>query len=180
MGDQQRRAKASREESGKDAQQPQGAGEEDEVVGSVHSLQARPTYVIQIRPADLAERQKRIGFRALGQRLFRELPEFDTRPQRDLDNGSEHRLCSTDHIQRREEPHSVDKPDQALLIAAGQDLIVDEGVQQQIRRAHYEISVNGFPLRDLTCDPLKAILGVLGVNGGAYRGAASYEGPQEQ
>ena len=93
---------------------------------------------------------------------------------------AEHRLCSTDHIQRREEPHAVDKPNQALLIAAWRDLIVDEGVQQQIRRAHYKISVNGFPLRDLACDALKTILGALGVYGGAYRGAASYEGPQEQ
>ena len=70
-------------------------------------------------------------------------------------------------IRPREEPHSVDKPDQALLIAGGRDVVVYEGVQQQIRRTHYEISVNGFPLRDLACDALKAILAALGVNGGA-------------
>ena len=72
----------------------------------------------------------------------------------------------------REEPHAVDKPNQALLIAAWRDLIVDEGVQQQIRRAHCEISVNGFPLRDFACDALNAILAALGINGGAYRGAS--------
>ena len=86
-----------REESGKDAQQPQGAGEEDEVVGR-RPLHTRPTHVIQISPANRGERQKRIGFGALGQRLFRELPELDTRLQRDLHNGFEHRLRSTHNI----------------------------------------------------------------------------------
>src|SRR5271166_6642157 len=122
----------------------------------VSSHRASP-HAVEISPADLAERQKRIGFRALGQRLFRELPKLDTRLQRDLDNGSEHRLCSADHIRRPEEPHSVDKPDQARLIVGGREFVVCEGVQQKVRRTHYEISVNGFPLRDLTCDALKAI-----------------------
>jgi hypothetical protein len=50
--------------------------------------------------------------------MFRELPELDTRFQRDLDDGSENRLCSADDIGRSKEPHSVDKPDYAWLIAA--------------------------------------------------------------
>jgi hypothetical protein len=44
---------------------------------------------------------------------------------------------------------------------------VCEGVQQQIRRAHYEIGINGFPLRDLARNALKVILAAMSVNGGA-------------
>jgi hypothetical protein len=57
--------------------------------------------------------------------MFRELPELDTRFQRDLDDGSEHRRRSIDS----KEPHSVDKPDHALLIAAQRDLVAGESVQ---------------------------------------------------
>jgi hypothetical protein len=88
------------------------------------SSRADPTHVIQIRPADLAERQKRIGFGCLGQRLFRQLPKLDTRLQRDLHNGSEHRLRPFNHSWPREKPHSVDEPDQALLVAVGRDVVV--------------------------------------------------------
>ena len=134
------------------------------MIGGVHYTPVR-THVVQVGPADLAECQKRIGIEALGQRLFRELPELDARLQRDLDDGSEYRLRSSDDIRRSEEPHPVDKPDQALLIAAKRDLVVYESVQQHIRRIHYEVSVNGFPLRDLTCHALKTILHALGVDG---------------
>jgi hypothetical protein len=56
--------------------------------------------------------------------MFRELPELDARFQRDLDDGSEHRRRSIDS----KEPHSVDKPDHAL-IAAQRDLVAGESVQ---------------------------------------------------
>jgi hypothetical protein len=59
-------------------------------------------------------------------------------------------------------------------------VVVREGVQQHIRRTHGEISVNGYPLGGLACDSLKAIVAALSVNGAAQRGAASYQGPQEQ
>jgi hypothetical protein len=133
----------------------------------MRSLERASPHPVEIGPADLAEGQKRIGIGALGQCLFRELPEIDTRPQGNLHNGSEHGLRSTHNIVRGEQPHSVDEPDQALLIAGGRDVVVREGVQQHIRRTHDEISVNGFSLGDLACDALKAILMALSVNGGA-------------
>jgi len=40
------------------------------------SQRASP-HAVEISPADLAERQKRIGIEVLGQRLFRELPKLD-------------------------------------------------------------------------------------------------------
>jgi hypothetical protein len=64
-------------------------------------------------------------------------------------------------------PHSVDKPDKALLIATGREVVVGEGAQQHVRRAHDEISVNGLPVRELVGDALKAIVTALGVDGGA-------------
>jgi hypothetical protein len=64
------------------------------------ALQRASPHAVEIRPTDLAERQKRIGIGALGQCLFRELPELDTRPQCNLHNGSEHRLRSTHNIIR--------------------------------------------------------------------------------
>ena len=76
--------------------------------------------------AEIPDAEQRIRIEAFGQRLLRELPELDTRLQRDLDDGSEHRLRSIDNISRSKEPHSVDKPDHALLIAAQCDLVVAE------------------------------------------------------
>ena len=55
---------------------------------------------VEIGPADLAEREKRIGNRATRQRLFRELAQLDARLQRDLNDGSERRLRSAYHIRR--------------------------------------------------------------------------------
>ena len=51
------------------------------------------------------------GSRLLDNASFSELPELDTRLQRDLQNGSEHRLRATHNSLRREQPHSVNKPD---------------------------------------------------------------------
>ena len=70
--------------------------------------------------------------------------------------GSEHRLRSFDNIRRGKEPHSVDEPDQALLIAAQRDLVAGISVQEQARRTHHEISINGFSFRDLRRDALNA------------------------
>src|ERR1700724_4025162 len=119
-------------------------------------LNHRSVHVVQVSPANRAEYQQRIRIEALGQCLLRKLPEFDTRLQRDLDDGSEHRLRSIDNISRSKEPHSVDKPDYPLLIAAQCDLVVGVSVQEQIRRAHHEVSINGLPFRDLRCDALNA------------------------
>jgi hypothetical protein len=66
------------------------------------ALEHASPHAIEIGPADLGERQKRIGIGALGQCLFRELPELDTRPQCNLHNGSEHGLRSTHNIMRGE------------------------------------------------------------------------------
>ena len=68
----------------------------------VWSLEHASPHAVEIRPADLAERQKRIGIGALGQCLFRELPELDTRPQCNLHNGSEHGLRCTHNVMRGE------------------------------------------------------------------------------
>jgi hypothetical protein len=130
----------------------------------------RPLYdcsvhVVQVSPANRAECQQRIRIEALGQRLLRELPELDTRVQRDLHNGSEHRLRSADDIRRSKEPHSVNEPDQALFIAAQRDLVVGVSIQEQIRRADHKISINGLPFSDLRCDALIAILRPMRVNG---------------
>jgi hypothetical protein len=38
-----------------------------------------------------------------------------------------------------EQPHSVGKSDQTLLVAARREVVMCEGVQQQVRRAHDEI-----------------------------------------
>ena len=101
------------------------------------------------------------------------------RLQQDLDDGSQHRLRSTDHISRSKEPHSVDKPDHAPLIAVQRDLVVGVSVQQQIRRTHHEVSINGLPFRDLGSraepDP-----GSVGINGGEQRGATPYKGPHKR
>src|SRR5215469_14596931 len=86
--------------------------------------------VVQVSPTNGAEYQQRIRIEALGQRLLRELPELDTRLQQDLDDGSEHGLRSTNNISRSKEPHSVDKSDHALLIAAQCDLVVGVGAQE--------------------------------------------------
>ena len=114
--------------------------------------------------------------RLLRQRISRELPKLDTWLQRDLEDGSEHRLRSADDIGRSKEPHSVHQSDQALFIAAQRDLVACVSIQQQIRRADYEVSVNRLPLRDLTGDALKAILTALGVDGGDQGGTTSYKG----
>ena len=106
-----------------------------------------------------------------------ELPELNTRLQQDLDDGSEDRLCSIDNISRSKEPHAVDEPDQVLLIAAECDLLSGVSVQEQIRRTHDEISINGLPFRDLGCDALKPILRALRINGAEQRGATSYKSP---
>jgi hypothetical protein len=135
--------------------------------------------VVQVGPANRAECQQRI-LDAIGQRLFRELPEFDTRLQHDLNDGSEHRLRSLDNIRRGKEPHSVDEPDKALLIATQRDFVAGISVQEQARRAHQKISINGFSFRDLRRDALNAALRALRVNGPKQRGTTSYEGPQEQ
>ena len=66
------------------------------------ALEHASPHAVEIGPADLGERQKRIGIGALGQCLFRELPELDTRPQCNLHNGSEHGLRSTHNIMRGE------------------------------------------------------------------------------
>ena len=68
----------------------------------VWSLEHASPHAVEIRPADLAERQKRIGIGALGQCIFRELPELDTRPQCNLHNGSEHGLRCTHNVMRGE------------------------------------------------------------------------------
>ena len=70
--------------------------------------------------------------------------------------------------------------DQALFIAAQRDLVACVSIQQQIRRADYEVSVNRLPLRDLTGDLLKAILTALGVDGGDQGGTTSYKGPEKR
>src|SRR5271165_4225442 len=145
----------------------------------VASHRASP-HPVEISPADLAERQKRIGIEGLGQRLLRELPKLDARLQRDLENGSEHRLRCNDNVRRSEEPHPVDEPDQALLIARGRDLVVCEGVKQQIRRARDEVGIDRLALRDLACDALKAHLAAMRVHGGAEGGAAYCQGPQKR
>jgi hypothetical protein len=85
-----------------------------------------------------------------------------------------------DNIRRGKEPHSVDEPDKALLIAAQRDLVAGISVQEQTRRAHHKISINGFAFRDLRRDALNAALRALRVNGPKQRGTTSYEGPQEQ
>jgi len=72
---------------------------------------------VEIGPADLTEREKQVGNGATRQRLFRELARLDARLQRDLNDGSEHRLRSAHPIRRGKHPHSVQKPDQVLLIA---------------------------------------------------------------
>ena len=134
-------------------------------------------HIVQVGPANQAECQKRIGIEALRQSLFRELPELNTRFQRDFDDGSEHRLRAADNIRGSKEPHSVHKTDQAALIIAQNNLVVCVSVQHQIRRAYHEVGVNRLPLRDLTRDALKAILAALGVDGGDKRGATPYKGP---
>jgi len=70
-----------------------------------------------------------VGIEAIGQRLIREAPDFDTGFQRNLHDGSEHRLRAFDHIRRSKQPHSIDEPDQALLLAAQEDLVADVRVQ---------------------------------------------------
>ncbi len=52
-------------------------------------------------------------------------------------------------------------------------------VQQHIGRVHDEVGLDRLPLRDLTRDTLETIWVALSVHGGAKRGAASSEGPQE-
>ena len=84
-----------------------------------------------------------------------------------------------DNLGRRKEPHAVDKPDQTLLVAAQRELVAGVGVQQQVRRAHHEIGINGLPFRDLGRDPLKAVLRALRVDGAEQRGTASDKRPQE-
>jgi hypothetical protein len=80
-------------------------------------------HVVQVCPANQAECLERVGIKALGHRLCRELPELDTGLQRDFKDGSEHCLGSADDIGRGKEPHSVHEPDQALLIASERDLV---------------------------------------------------------
>src|ERR1700724_1027596 len=104
-------------------------------------LNHRSVHVVQVSTAYRAEYQQRIRIEALGQRLLRKLPELDTRLQHDLDDGSEHRLRSIDNISRSKEPHSVDKPDHALLIAAQCDVVVGVSVREKIRRAHQKIDI---------------------------------------
>ena len=76
-----------------------------------------------------------------------------------------------------EEPHSVDKPDQSLLITAQRDLVFCVSIQKQLRRTHHEVSIDRLPLRDLTCDALKPILAALGIDGGDQRGSTPYKCP---
>src|SRR5579864_2636814 len=112
-------------------------------------LRDRSVYVVQVSPANRAEREQRIGIEALGQRLLRELSELDTRFQRNLNEGSEHRLCAADDMIGSKKSHSVEKPDQALLVTAEFDVVAGVSVQQKIRRAHNEFAVNGLPFRHL-------------------------------
>src|SRR5947207_7593013 len=88
----------------------------------------------------------------------------DPRLQQDLDDASKHRLRSFDNIRRGKEPHSVDEPDQALLITAQRDLVAGISVHEQARRTHHKISINGFSFRDLRPDALNATLRALRVN----------------
>ena len=104
----------------------------------------------------------------------------DTRLQQDFDNGSEHLFRSANDLRRSKQPHAVDQPDQALLIAAQHDLVVRVSVQQQVRRVHDEVSINRLPLLDLTCDSLEAILAALGVDGRDQGGTTAHDGPQER
>ena len=67
-----------------------------------------------------------------------------------------------------------------MLIAAGRELVVCEGVQQQMRRSHYEVGIDRLPLRDLARDALKVILAAMSVDGGAKGGAAYCQGPQKR
>ena len=55
-----------------------------------------------------------------------------------------------DHVRRSKEPHSVDQPDQALLINPKRELVLSISVQQQVRCAHNEVSIDGLPPRNLT------------------------------
>src|SRR5216683_6406617 len=93
--------------------------------------------VVQVSPADLAKCQQWIGIEGLGQRLLRELAEFDAGLEQDLDDCSEYRLGALDNLGRSKQPHSVDKPDHVLLIAAEAELVAGVSVQQQVRRAHH-------------------------------------------
>ena len=74
--------------------------------------------VVEIISADHAECQKRVGIKPFRQRVCRKLPEFDPRLQRDFDDGSRHGLGPLDDIGRGNQSHAVDKPHQALLLAA--------------------------------------------------------------
>ncbi len=59
----------------------------------------------------------------LGQRLLRELPNFDARLQQDLDDGSNDRFGAVDNFGRSKQPHGVDKSDHVLLVAAESELV---------------------------------------------------------
>ena len=83
---------------------------------AVASHQGSP-HVVKVCPTDYAEFHKRIGIEALGQRLCQELPELYAWFQRNLDEGPKHRLRCRDDVRSSKEPHSIDKPDQALLFA---------------------------------------------------------------
>ncbi len=88
--------------------------------------------VVQVGATDLTEGLERIGFHALGQGVFRKPAELDTRLERDLEYRPKHRFRSVDHFRRGKEPHSVDEPDQVLLIAAKGDVVMDIRVQEQL------------------------------------------------
>jgi len=120
------------------------------------------------------------GSRLFANASFRKLPELDARLERNLDDGSQHRLRAADHIRRSEEPHSVHKPDQAPLFVVQHDLVFGVCLQHQARGAHHEVGINRLPLRDLTCNALKTILVALGIDGGDKRGATPYEGPHKR
>ncbi len=69
---------------------------------------------------------------------------------------------------------------QALLITIKLDLVIGVSVQKQVRGGHDEVSINSLALRDLTCDALKSILAMLGIDGRRERGGTSYKRPEER
>jgi hypothetical protein len=89
----------------------------------------RSMNAVQVCSADDAEFRKRI-IEVVGQGLRCELSKLYFWFQRYLDDGSERRLGCGNDIGWSKEPHPVDKPDQALLIAAQLDLVMGVGAQQ--------------------------------------------------
>ena len=81
---------------------------------------------------------------------------------------------------RSKEPHSVDQPHEALLVAAEYDLIVCIGAQQHVRCVDHEIRIDRLPFRNLAGNPLETVLAALRIDGGDQRGAAADEGSQER